>query len=89
MRSDYEYVSSNFTAPPMAPKEQQDGWAHPDGSNLVVWANAAENSPVVASDIGDSPGAFEHPGFRRLLKNALQWVASNEARQWARQNKTH
>jgi len=85
MRSDYEYVSSNFTAPPMAPAEQQEGWTHPGGSNLVVWANAAENSPVVASDIGDSPGAFENTGFRRLLKNALQWVASDEARQWARQ----
>lgn len=89
MRSDYEYVSSNFTAPPMAPPEQQEGWTHPGGSNLVVWANAAENSPVVASDIGDSPGAFENLGFRRLLKNALQWVASDEARQWAKQSKTN
>jgi len=88
MRSDYDYVSSNFTAPPMAPAEQQEGWSHPKGSNLVVWANAAKNSPVVASDIGDSPGAFENPGFQRLLKNALQWVASKEARQWAKQGST-
>ena len=85
MRSDYDYVSSNFTPPPMAPAEQQEGWSHPNGSNLVVWANAAKNSPVVASDIGDSPGAFENPGFQRLLKNALQWVASEEAQQWAKQ----
>jgi uncharacterized protein len=86
MRSDYDYVSGNFTPPPMAPAEQQEGWSHPQGSNLVVWANAAKNSPVVASDIGDSPGAFENPGFQRLLKNALQWVASEEARQWAAQD---
>jgi len=83
MRSDYEYVSSNFTAPPLAPPEEQETWDHPPGSNLVVWANAARNSPVVASDIGDSPEAFGNPGFKRLLKNALQWVASSEARAWA------
>jgi hypothetical protein len=84
MRSDYEYVSDNFTAPPLAPPEEQDSWNHPPGSNLVVWANAVKNSPVVASDIGDSPGAFGNPGFRRLLKNSVEWVASAEARNWAK-----
>lgn len=82
MRSDYDYVSENFTAPPLASPEEQETWQHPPGSNLVVWANAAGNSPVVASDIGDSPEAFGNPGFRRLLKNSLQWVASQEARTW-------
>tara|TARA_A100001037_G_scaffold301461_1_gene331017 strand:- start:1298 stop:2119 length:822 start_codon:yes stop_codon:yes gene_type:complete len=83
MRSDYLYEASNFTPPPLAPKEEQDSWDHPLGSNLVVWANAAGNAPVVASDIGDSPEAFENPGFRRLLKNSLLWVASQEGRDWA------
>ena len=84
MRSDYDYVASNFTPPPLASAEEQANWDHPPGSNLVVWANAARNSPVVASDIGDSPEAFGNPGFRRLLKNALQWVSSADAREWAR-----
>lgn len=83
MRSDYDYVSSNFTPPPMASQEEQDNWDHPPGSNLVVWANAARQSAVVASDVGDSPEAFGNPDFRRLLKNALQWVSSDAARQWA------
>jgi type 1 glutamine amidotransferase len=83
MRSDYEYVSNNFTAPPLAPPEEQETWDHPSGSNLVVWANAVKNSPVVASDIGDSPEAFSNAGFRRMLKNSVQWVASAEARNWA------
>jgi type 1 glutamine amidotransferase len=87
MRSDYDYVASNFTPPPLAPPEEQENWDHPPGSNLVVWANAAGNSPIVASDIGDSPAAFGNPGFRRLLKNALQWVASKEARDWASEQK--
>ena len=82
MRSNYDYVAENFTPPPLAPQEEQEHWQHPPGSNLVVWAKAAGNSPVVASDIGDSPEAFANPGFRRLVKNALQWVASAEARAW-------
>jgi len=83
MRSDYDYVSENFTPPPLAPPEEQGSWQHPPGSNVVVWANSVGASPVVASDIGDSPEAFGNPGFRRLLSNALQWVASQEARDWA------
>jgi type 1 glutamine amidotransferase len=83
MRSDYDYVAENFTPPPLASAEEQASWDHPPGSNLVVWANAVGNAPVVASDIGDSPEAFGNPGFRRLLKNALTWVASQEARDWA------
>ena len=83
MRSDYQFVSENFTPPPMASAEEQASWNHPLGSNLLVWANAAGNSPVVASDIGDSPAAFANPDFRRLLHNALVWVASEDARVWA------
>lgn len=83
MRSDYEYVAGNFTPPPLAPPEEQENWDHPTGSNLVVWAKAARNSPVVASDIGDSPEAYGNEGFRKLLKNALLWVASDDARKWA------
>jgi len=83
MRSNYEYLSKNFTAPPLAPLAEQETWQHPPGSNVVVWANAVKNCPVVASDIGDSAEAFGNPGFRRLLKNSVQWVASAEARNWA------
>ncbi|MEC8645133.1 MAG: ThuA domain-containing protein [Pseudomonadota bacterium] len=85
MRSDYSYVSENFTAPPLAAPEEQENWNHPPGSNLVVWANAAAKSPVVASDIGDSPEAFSNEGFRTLLSNSLRWVASDAARKWARE----
>lgn len=84
LRSDYDFVAENFTPPPLASEEEQASWDHPQGSNLIVWANAARNSPVVASDVGDSPAAFGDPNFRRLLHNALVWVASEEARAWAR-----
>ncbi len=83
LRGDYDFVSDNFTPPPLAPPAEQHSWAHPPGSDLLVWANRVGNSPVVASDVGDSPAAFENPGFRRLLGNALRWVASDAARAWA------
>ena len=84
LRGDYEFVAENFTPPPLAPPDQQAAWNHPPGSDLIVWANRVGSSPVVASDVGDSPAAFGNPGFRRLIGNALRWVSSEEARAWAR-----
>jgi uncharacterized protein len=83
LRGDFPFVAERFTPPPLAPAEEQARWSHPPGSDLVVWANAAGASPVVASDLGDGPAAFANPSFRRLLLNALTWVASAEARAWA------
>ena len=84
MRGEYEFVSSNFTPPPLAPEQEQADWDHPPGSDLIVWAHAAGNSPVVVSDVGDGPPAYQNPGYQRLLANALHWVASSAARDWAR-----
>ena len=83
LRGDYDFIAENFTPPPLAPPDEQAAWHHPPGSDLIVWANRAGASPIVASDVGDSPVAFENPGFRRLLGNALRWVSSEEARAWA------
>lgn len=84
LRGQYDFVANNFTPPPLAPRQEQADWNHPPGSNLIVWANAAANSPVVVSDVGDGPQAFANPSFRHLLHNALRWVSSAEARDWAR-----
>jgi uncharacterized protein len=85
LRGVYPFVAENFTPPPLAPAEEQARWNHPPGSDLLVWANAAGSSPIVASDLGDGPAAFGNPSFRRLLVNALTWVASADARAWARE----
>ena len=84
LRSDYPYVQENFNSPPLAPQEQKDRWVHGPGSNLAVWAKRSRNSPVVAMYNGDSPVAYDNPAFRRLLANAIGWVASEDARAWAR-----
>lgn len=84
LRSDYAYVQANFNPPPMASRDEQASWSHPPGSNLTVWAKRTRQSPVVAMDSGDGPAAYENPAFRRLLSNAIQWVASDAAKAWAR-----
>lgn len=84
LRADYDFSDVNFTPPPMASAEEQAAWQHPPGSDLVVWANAVESSPIVISELGDGPSAFSNPGFQQLLSNALRWTASEEAHQWAR-----
>ncbi len=66
LRGEYAFVASNFTPPPLAPPTEQASWNHPPGSNLIVWANAAVATPVVVSDVGDAPPAFENPGVSAL-----------------------
>ncbi len=83
LRGDYEFTVDNFTPPPLASAEEQANWNHPPGSDLIVWANAAGNSPIVVSDVGDGPVAFENPAYRTLISNALHWVASDAAKRWA------
>jgi hypothetical protein len=85
LRAEFEFSAGEFTASPLASREEQSNWDHPIGSDLVVWANALRGAPIVASDLGDGPSAYENPGFRRLIGNAVRWVASEEARSWARE----
>ena len=54
-----------------------------DGNDVIVWAKRVRNSPIIASEAGDCPAAYTNPSFRRLLGNAISWVASDEARAWA------
>ena len=84
LRSDYDFVQENFSPPPLAPADQQANWKHPPGSNLIAWAKRSGNSPVVATFAGDGPAAYANPEFRKFLENAIKWVASDEAKAWAK-----
>jgi uncharacterized protein len=59
------------------------GWSHPPGSDLVGWIKHAGNSPVVYLQFGDGPVTYADASFRRVLANAIAWVASDAAREWA------
>lgn len=84
LRGEYEFVQENFTPPPLAPPDEQANWQHPPGSDLIVWLNSCGNSPVVVSDVGDSPLAYDDTDYRRLIENSVKWLASDEAAEWAR-----
>ena len=84
MRSDYDFVKENFTAPPLASAEEQASWDHSPGTNLITWAKRSGNSPVIATSAGDGPPAYANPDFRQFLENAIKWVASDEAKDWAK-----
>ena len=78
MRSDYKFVDTNFSSAALAVRGRRgrrDGWAHPQGSNLIAWINRYRNSDIVVIACGDGPSAYANPGFRRLLGNAIRWVA--------------
>jgi type 1 glutamine amidotransferase len=74
--STYEHV---VVGEAMAP----DCTGHPTGSDLVAWATSAGSSPIVYVQPGDSAATLAVPGYRRLVANALKWVASPRARAWA------
>jgi hypothetical protein len=75
--STYEHVLRGAEAAP-------DCARHPPASNVIGWAKAAERSPVVYLQPGDSGETFGLEPYRQLVGNALAWVASAEARAWAR-----
>ena len=56
------------------------------GSSVVGWAKSAGRSPLVYLQPGHGPSTMQHPDYRRLLANALRWVASTDAHQWAAAN---
>jgi uncharacterized protein len=55
-------------------------------SNLFAWAKSAENSPIVYIQGGHDRQAWENENFRQLMRNAIEWAASDEAHAWARAN---
>ena len=78
LRAQYDFVEENFSPPPLAPAEEKEAWSHPPGSNLIVWAHTVRNSRVVVSDVGDGPLAFDNPAYRKMVENALCWVADSD-----------
>jgi hypothetical protein len=48
---------------------------NPDNDKAVVWIGPWQKSRVVAIQIGHGPGAHNDPGYRRLVSNAIRWVA--------------
>lgn len=89
LRSDYAYVEENFYSAQEAVQgrlHSSQGWQHPPGSNIAGWVRRQGNSPIVYLQCGDGPQTYADPNFRQLLANAIAWVGSDEARDWAQSN---
>jgi hypothetical protein len=66
--------------------KDRTGWSHPPASPLLGWVKTAGPSPIAYLQPGHGPTAYANPNVRRLLANAIRWVASPAAHEWARQN---
>lgn len=79
LASDYVFEAGNFYSAARVVREgrmfSNEGWEHPTGSNLIGWTRQQGNSRIVYLQCGDGPSAYASPHFRRLLGNAIAWVA--------------
>ncbi len=90
LASDYSFDREHFYSAELAVTGRlytNEGWPHPPGSPLVGWVKSYANSPIVYLQPGDAQAAYDSPAVRRLLENALRWVASEEAHRWARERR--
>ncbi len=51
-------------------------WTHPTGSSLAAWARMVDKSRLVYIQPGDTAATLTQDGYRRLVTNALHWVAA-------------
>lgn len=86
LRSTRRFVRENFYSAAQAVSGKMfsnEGWAHDEGSDIVGWVKRARQSPLVYLQPGDGPTTYADANYRRLIANAIRWVASPEARSWA------
>ena len=79
LASNHEFVAENFYSAAHVVRDgrmfSNEGWHHEPGSNLIGWVRHHGNSRIVYLQCGDGPQAYASPEFRRLLGNAIRWVA--------------
>ena len=83
LRARHPFVRDGFYSATAAMEGRlfdNQGWSHPDGSNLIGWTRRAINSPLVYLQPGDDATTYDNPVYRRLVENAIRWVISPEAR---------
>ena len=79
LASDYRFTAENFYSAAhvvlRGRMHDNSNWPHPPGSNLIGWTREVGASRIVYLQCGDDPIAYGNPQFRRLLENAISWVA--------------
>ena len=83
--SDHAFVREQFWSAAAAIRgapRSREHWPHPPASKLIGWTRRAGNSPLVYLQPGDGPSTYANPHYRRLVENAVRWLASPAARPW-------
>jgi uncharacterized protein len=78
LRADAGFAQAQFRSAASALRGEgssREGGAHAPGSSLIGWVRCVHASRVVYLQPGDGPAAFEDSNYRRLVANALRWVA--------------
>ncbi|MBV7407373.1 ThuA domain-containing protein [Maritimibacter sp. DP1N21-5] len=92
LTADFGFTQENFYSAKNALEARmwtRDGWDHGPGTNLVAWAKRSGNAPTVTIQMGNDGATFGNDNFRRLLRNAIDWVTSEDAAAWARGEKAN
>ncbi|MFT4657643.1 MAG: type 1 glutamine amidotransferase [Candidatus Aldehydirespiratoraceae bacterium] len=55
-------------------KNDNDGWSHPPGSDLVAWTRSVGDAELTYLQFGDGPSTYRDPWFRRIVANAVAWA---------------
>jgi type 1 glutamine amidotransferase len=87
LRARHDFVPENFFSAANALNARmwtRDGWTHGTGTDLIAWARRIGNSPIVYIQAGNDGATFGMPAYRKLLRNAVDWVTGSEAAEWAR-----
>ena len=80
IRAQHDFVAANFYSAAAAVAGQMldnTGWEHPAGNDCVAWAKQALAARLVYLQFGDGPATYANPHVRRVLANALDYVASS------------
>lgn len=78
LRARHAFVRDNFYSAALAVAGQMfsnEGWEHPPGSDLIAWHRQVGEGRLVYLQPGDGPATYADANFRRLLMNALDFVA--------------
>ncbi|MHA7875224.1 ThuA domain-containing protein [Roseivivax sp.] len=86
LRAEFDFTQDNFYSAANALEARmwtRDGWSHGPGTDLVAWARKAGQAPTVTILCGNDADTYGNANFRKLLRNAIDWVTSEEAAAWA------
>lgn len=78
LRADAPFESKHFWSAEQAVSGRMfsnEGWDHPPGDGLIAWAKQVFASRLVYLQPGDGPATYDNPHYRRLVENAVRWVA--------------